>query len=164
MIAPGVAHCAPLDPRFMMENSALPMLSPNLRSLMPTQTRPPYFATMWDAQTVPGREASAARRAGDLDGGHDRGGGGRARRSEVHRELLGPEGEETDSQSAWLAAGGARGRERGDRGRAHVRTTGSRQTIPSIEVWTGKVVIRVRSGFDAELLRAVVAALSEGAA
>jgi transposase-like protein len=34
----------------------------------------------------------------------------------------------------------------------------------SIEVWTGKVAIRVRPGFDAELLRAVVAALSEGAA
>ena len=37
-------------------------------------------------------------------------------------------------------------------------------TGPSIEVWTGMVAIRVRPGFDAELLRAVVAALSEGAA
>jgi hypothetical protein len=32
---------------------------------------------MWDAQTLHSREASAARRAGDLDGGHDRGGGDR---------------------------------------------------------------------------------------
>ena len=38
------------------------------------------------------------------------------------------------------------------------------ETASSIEVWTGKVTIRVRPGFDAELLRAVVAALSEGAA
>jgi transposase-like protein len=38
------------------------------------------------------------------------------------------------------------------------------ETTPSIEVWTGNVAIRVRRGFDAELLRAVVAALSEGAA
>lgn len=38
------------------------------------------------------------------------------------------------------------------------------ETASSIEVWTGKVAIRVRPGFDAELLRAVVAALSEVAA
>jgi len=38
------------------------------------------------------------------------------------------------------------------------------ETAASIEVWTGKVAIRVTPGFDAELLRAVVAALSEGAA
>ena len=34
----------------------------------------------------------------------------------------------------------------------------------SIKVWTGKIAIRVRPGFNAELLRAVVAALSEGTA
>jgi transposase-like protein len=44
------------------------------------------------------------------------------------------------------------------------RLVRSSETVPSIEVWTGKVAIRVRPGFDAELLRAVVAALSEGAA
>jgi transposase-like protein len=38
------------------------------------------------------------------------------------------------------------------------------EIVPSIEVLAGKVAIRVRPGFDAELLRAVVAALSEGAA
>jgi len=38
------------------------------------------------------------------------------------------------------------------------------ETASSIEVWAGKIAIRVRPGFDAELLRAVVAALSEGTA
>ena len=37
-------------------------------------------------------------------------------------------------------------------------------SLSTIEVWTGKVTIRVSPGFDAELLRAVVAALSEDAA
>jgi len=79
---------------------------------------------MWDAQALHGREASAARRAGDLDGGHDRGGCGRARRSEVHRKLLGPEVDEVTSQSGPLAVGD---RDRGDRGRSHVCATGTRQ-------------------------------------
>src|SRR5262245_27484619 len=38
------------------------------------------------------------------------------------------------------------------------------EVVASIEVCTGKVAMRVRPGFDAELLRSVVAALSEGAA
>ena len=45
-----------------------------------------------------------------------------------------------------------------------VRVVRGSETASSIEVWTGKVTIRVRPGFDAELLRAVVAALSEDAA
>jgi len=45
-----------------------------------------------------------------------------------------------------------------------VRVVRASETASSIEVWTGKVTIRVRPGFDAELLRAVVAALSEAPA
>jgi transposase-like protein len=47
---------------------------------------------------------------------------------------------------------------------AFARLVCGSETAPSIEVRAGKVAIRVRPGFDAELLRAVVAALSEGAA
>ena len=47
---------------------------------------------------------------------------------------------------------------------AFARVVAASEIGASIEVWVGKVAIRVTPGFDAELLRAVVAALSEGAA
>lgn len=37
------------------------------------------------------------------------------------------------------------------------------ETAPTVEVWIGEAAIRVKPGFDAELLRAVVEALRGGA-
>ena len=50
------------------------------------------------------------------------------------------------------------------RGPAFARLVRADEASPLVEVWTRGVGIRVRAGFDAELLRAVVDALSGGVA
>jgi hypothetical protein len=81
--APAVVdYVASLNERAATDSNATSGKRWSTPAMIRTNVRP---EAIWDAQTLHGSGASAARRAGDLDGDHDRGGGG-VRRSSGPRD------------------------------------------------------------------------------